>query len=190
MREQRGNTMKKLIVDGKWLWLDERMGEIRGKCDAPTDEERAAIDADRERASAIIADKYPQGLPFNERCPYCGDQQCAEQFSKRCRVCDLVLVSPNAKPAAPAVPRPPPGCKEYKVITQRDEFFASKFNPAALQDALNVHAAQGWHVVSLTTTDVGSFVGSFWAKGGGSSRQELVVLLERTVEAEVARTAA
>jgi Domain of unknown function (DUF4177) len=72
--------------------------------------------------------------------------------------------------------------KVYKVITQRDEFFRSKFNPEALEQLLNVHAAQGWHVVSVTATDVGSFFGSFWAKGGGSSRQELVVFLEREVE--------
>jgi len=29
----------------------------------------------------------------------------------------------------------------------------------------------------MVATDVGSLLGSFWGKGGGSSRQELVVLL-------------
>jgi hypothetical protein len=72
-----------------------------------------------------------------------------------------------------------PGKLQYKVITQRDEFFQSKFNPEALQSLLNQHAAEGWHVVAMTTTDVGSFFGAFWSKGGGASRQELVILLER-----------
>jgi len=34
----------------------------------------------------------------------------------------------------------------------------------------------------MTATDVGSFLGSFWNKGGGAARQELVVLLARIVK--------
>jgi hypothetical protein len=75
----------------------------------------------------------------------------------------------------------PSGSKQYKVITQRDQFFQSKFNPEALQSLLNLHSSEGWHVVTMTTSDVGSFFGSFWSKGGGSSRQELIVLMERLV---------
>ena len=78
--------------------------------------------------------------------------------------------------------RPVPGTKEYKVLTQRDEFFKSKFNPQALEDLINIHAGEGWRVVGMTATDVGSFWGSFLQKGGGAARQELVILLERTVE--------
>ncbi len=74
----------------------------------------------------------------------------------------------------------------YKVITQRDEFFKSKFNPEALQNLINKYASDGWRVVSLTATDVGSWVGSFLGKGGGASRQELIVLLERKVSEEEA----
>jgi hypothetical protein len=81
---------------------------------------------------------------------------------------------------APDPRAPPPGTRVYKVITQRDAFFASKFNPETLEKLLNQHARDGWRVVSMTATDVGSFFGSFWAKGGGATRQELVVLLERT----------
>lgn len=88
---------------------------------------------------------------------------------------------PTPAPRAPPSPSPK-GTRQYLVVTQRDEFFKSKFNPEALQELLNSHAAQGWRVVSMTATDVGSFLGSFWGKGGGSARQELVVLLERTVE--------
>lgn len=82
-------------------------------------------------------------------------------------------------PDAPDPKAPPTGTRVYKVITQRDAFFASKFNPEALEQLLNEHAREGWRVVSMTATDVGSFFGSFWGKGGGAARQELVVLLER-----------
>jgi hypothetical protein len=176
--------VKKLFYEGKWRLLDERLGAVGAKCDPPSDQERAAIEADRERARNAVVETSPNGLPFNQSCPYCGDRQTAKQVALKCRICDLDFVAPGAMPGGGVVrpPRPPPGCKEYKVLTQRDEFFASKFNPEALQDALNSHAAQGWGVVSMTTTDVGSFVGSFWGKGGGASRQELVILLERTVE--------
>jgi hypothetical protein len=70
----------------------------------------------------------------------------------------------------------------YRVITQRDDYFASAFNPTALQELLNRESLAGWRVVSMTATDVGSFLGSFWGKGGGSSRQELVVLLEKIAQ--------
>jgi len=83
--------------------------------------------------------------------------------------------SPISKPER----RMPPGTRMYRVITQRDEFFKSSFNPEALEDLLNELSLDGWHVVSMVATDVGSFLGSFWAKGGGASRQELVVLLEK-----------
>jgi hypothetical protein len=36
-------------------------------------------------------------------------------------------------------------------------------------------------VVSMTATDVSSFWGSFWSKGGGAARQELVILFEKTI---------
>jgi hypothetical protein len=78
-------------------------------------------------------------------------------------------------------PKRKPGTKEYKVVTQRDEFFKSKFNPESLQELLNVYASEGWRVVGMTATDVGSFWGTLLPKGGGNARQELVVLLERTI---------
>lgn len=79
--------------------------------------------------------------------------------------------------------------KIYKVITQRDEWFKSKFNPELLQACINEHASRGWRVVSVTATDVGSFFGSFWQKGGGATRQELVVLLEKDVDSHEAHAA-
>jgi hypothetical protein len=90
-------------------------------------------------------------------------------------------IQPGEEGIPPPI-RPGPGMSEYKVITQRDEFFGSKFNPEKLEEYINIYAADGWRVVSVTATDVGSFWGSFWNKGGGAVRQELVVLLGRTVK--------
>lgn len=87
--------------------------------------------------------------------------------------------APTPRPPPPPPPPPPSGTRIYRVVTQRDEFFKSAFNPTALQDLLNELSRDGWRVVSMVATDVGTFFGSFWAKGGGAARQELVVLLEK-----------
>jgi len=59
---------------------------------------------------------------------------------------------------------------EYKVLTQKDKWFSGKFDPEALEAALNSYAQQGWRVVGTCT-------GSFG--GVGSSREEVVVVMER-----------
>ncbi|AEF81006.1 DUF4177 domain-containing protein [Leadbettera azotonutricia] len=64
--------------------------------------------------------------------------------------------------------------KEYKVLTQKDKWFSSKFDPARLEMALNAYAEQGWRVISCTTGDFPGFV--------GKERQEMVVILERDVK--------
>jgi hypothetical protein len=79
----------------------------------------------------------------------------------------------EAKPA----PVPGPGSKVYKVITQRDEFFAGQFDPGKLEVLINKLASDGWRVVAVTTADVSTFWGSFWA--GRNARQEMVVFLEK-----------
>lgn len=61
--------------------------------------------------------------------------------------------------------------KQYKVLTQKDKWFSNKFDPAALEAALNAYAEQGWRVVSSAS---GDFPGAF-----GSSRNEIIVILER-----------
>ncbi len=130
-------------------------------------------------------------------CPYCGKVDPNGLNRTKCAECGQHFVPADVKRAisvhatkedieaeaklAEAVAHPPSGTKQYKVLTQRDEFFKSKFNPEVLQHAINLHAASGWRVVSMVATDVGSFLGSFWQKGGGAARQELIVLLERTV---------
>ena len=60
---------------------------------------------------------------------------------------------------------------QYKVLTQKDRFMSGKFAPEVLERALNGYAAEGWRVVASATAD---FPG-----GLGSSRQELVLVLER-----------
>lgn len=58
----------------------------------------------------------------------------------------------------------------YKVITQRDRWFAGKFDPDRLEGAINAYAASGWKVCGLATT-------TFQCPTG--KREEVVVLMER-----------
>jgi hypothetical protein len=60
--------------------------------------------------------------------------------------------------------------KQYKVLTQKDRFFAGKFDPEKLESALNSYAAEGWEVIAATTAEIPSI---------GRSREEMVVVLER-----------
>jgi len=36
--------------------------------------------------------------------------------------------------------------KQYKVLTQKDRFFAGKFDPEKLESAINSYASEGWVV--------------------------------------------
>lgn len=60
--------------------------------------------------------------------------------------------------------------KEYKVLTQKDKWFSSKFDPYKLEAALNAYAEQGWRVVASTS---GDFPGAF------QSRNEIIIIMER-----------
>ena len=61
--------------------------------------------------------------------------------------------------------------KRYKVLTQKDKWFTSKFDPLKLEEALNSYAEQGWIVKAATTA---TFPGLL-----SGSREELIVILER-----------
>lgn len=63
--------------------------------------------------------------------------------------------------------------KEYKVLTQKDKWFSGKFDPTALENAINAYSKQGWNVSTAFSAD-------FPALFGGA-RQEAVILLEREV---------
>jgi Domain of unknown function (DUF4177) len=127
----------------------------------------------------------PAKLAFGEECPSCGARQeyaenkqchkCGVQFTKEVEVA-------TGEEVRPLPPKPPPGTKEYKVLTQRDEWFKGKFDPEKLQAAINHYAVEGWRMVGVAASDVGSWMGSFAPRGGGATRQELVIFLERTVE--------
>ena len=60
---------------------------------------------------------------------------------------------------------------EYKILTQKDKWFAGKFDPLKLEQAINAYAQQGWRVVTCATADIPGF--------GGTARQEFITLLER-----------
>jgi hypothetical protein len=62
--------------------------------------------------------------------------------------------------------------KEYKVLTQKDRFFAGKFDPEKLETAINSYATEGWAVISVATATI---------KSMASSREEIIVVLEREV---------
>jgi hypothetical protein len=57
------------------------------------------------------------------------------------------------------------------VLTQKDRFFAGKFDPAKLEAALNGYASEGWRVIAATTAEIPGF---------GNKREELIVLMERS----------
>ena len=62
-------------------------------------------------------------------------------------------------------------CYEYKVLSQKDKWFSSKFDPQRLEQALNAYADQGWNVVFATTATFPGLV--------TGHREEMIVILER-----------
>lgn len=58
---------------------------------------------------------------------------------------------------------------EYKVLTERDSRFAGRFDPEALETALNSYATEGWRVVE-----------SFLAVSWKSVNAQILVILERS----------
>lgn len=174
---------RKRYVWGKWRTVLES-GVIGAPCPAPSPAEKELI-AEQERAAGL--ELQPLVLKSGERCPCCGAllgfvenercDSCKNEFFIEVEAPRHEAAPPAAQVVEPRIPRA--GSCEYKLVTQRDEFFKSRFNPEALEELINRYADDGWRVVSMTATDFGSF----WAQGGGSARQELVVLLERKVGA-------
>jgi hypothetical protein len=78
----------------------------------------------------------------------------------------------------PVLPLPRVGDRAYKVLTQSDPSFAGKFSPGRLEEILNEMGVDGWRVVGVTASDRATWFGS----ADGGARQELVVVLERTVD--------
>jgi hypothetical protein len=81
--------------------------------------------------------------------------------------------APPPPPAAPAAPPVPVGlfastvtldglgprlsgpAMEYKVLTQRDRFFAGKLNPDQVEQAIMSYASEGWVVIDSSTAALG-----------------------------------
>ena len=62
------------------------------------------------------------------------------------------------------------GKKEYKVLTQKDKWYSSKFDPALLEKALNDYADMGYRVVCSSTASIQGITGM---------REEMIIILER-----------
>ncbi len=60
--------------------------------------------------------------------------------------------------------------KKYKILTQKDRFFGGKFDPEKLEGAINSYVPEGWRVCAVTTATFPGF---------GSSREEMIVILEK-----------
>jgi ribosomal protein L37AE/L43A len=122
-------------------------------------------------------------VEHGQPCPKCGQKLKKFAWHSKCHFCGASFEDDAKTPATPPSP-PPVGSKQYLVISQTDEWFMGKFNPMKLQDRLNQLGAEGWSISAATTSDVGTWFGSF----GGGMRQEMVVLMEREVtEAIVAK---
>ena len=78
---------------------------------------------------------------------------------------------PMATPATTASPAVNTEKLTYKVLTQKDKWLSSKFDPETLEKALNSYGEQGWRV---RTGDSASFPGFL-----SSNREELITILER-----------
>ena len=70
--------------------------------------------------------------------------------------------------------------KQYKVLSQKDKWYSGKFDPEALEKALNSYASQGFAVIAATTASIPGIM--------GGTRDEMVIILERddTRQAETA----
>jgi hypothetical protein len=64
----------------------------------------------------------------------------------------------------------------FKVLTQKDRFFAGKFDPEKLEAAINAYAAQGWEPIAMATASIPG--------GIGGTRDEMVVLMRREAQGE------
>ena len=121
-------------------------------------------------------------IEHGQKCPSCDKKLTKYAWHSTCHHCGAHFagaeVAPPTAPPAPVVLMP--GQKEYRVITQADQWFMGKFSPDRMNVLLNTLAAGGWRLVAVATADRATWFGSF----GGTTRQEMVMFLEREVIAE------
>lgn len=121
-------------------------------------------------------------IEAGDPCPACGKKLNKYAWHARCHYCGEEFVKKPEVAVLKIVLKP--GQKEYKVVTQTDQWFMGKFNPDRLSVYMNQLSSESWEVVAVTTADRATWFGSF----GGTSRQEIVVFLERVVQAETTFT--
>ena len=114
-------------------------------------------------------------------------QKCLNEFTKEfdsCPVCGgtvekYELLDEEVVPLFSELDLPftlDPSKHQYQIITQKDRFFSSKFNPALIERALNEYAQEGWVLKNAVSADFGSV---------GMSRNELIIFLEKAPNGKV-----
>jgi hypothetical protein len=83
--------------------------------------------------------------------------------------------APASSAAFTDAPSSSTGGREYKLVTSRDKIFEGKFDLARLEEALNLHARQGWVVKTMSVPHFKGY--------SGALEEVVVVLLERCKEA-------
>ena len=107
----------------------------------------------------------------NGKCVNCGaGEQSVRQFQTRC----MPTNKPTIKPAA-TEPEPAASSSgatwEYRILSQRDQLFSGRFDSASITEVLNRLGAQGWRVVTVTSSGVNTLL--------GGNRDEILIFLER-----------
>ena len=103
------------------------------------------------------------------QCSSCSAEVRTDLGYVRCPQCNNLLAG-GTETSTQLRPNKKRKRKEYKVMSQKDRWFAGKFDPEALEGAINSYASQGWSVVSMATASIGSL---------GGNRDELIILFER-----------
>lgn len=109
------------------------------------------------------------GQPFD--CPVCG-QSVEVPYPDR-TIKEQQVGNPSPLTLHKLTPQPSTESrrlKEYKVLTQKDKWFAGKFDPEKLEQAINAYASQGWQVVSVATASI---------PGLRENREEMVIVMVR-----------
>ena len=89
-----------------------------------------------------------------------------------CVKCQVQLSSDEKFCTACGTPVWSPGgtLKEYKVLTQKDRWFAGKFDPEKVEAAINAYAGEGWVFKGVATASIPHLTGT---------RDEMIIIMER-----------
>lgn len=82
----------------------------------------------------------------------------------------IAIDSAHAETASAEATRPDDGSRQYCILSQKEQGFSGKFNPAKYEEMLNSHARQGWCLKAAVTMNLPSH---------GGHHDELILILER-----------